>query len=202
MNTNFFSNCYIKGIFLYNNVFIPPHMAKNSVKQIKKDEKKILDELTKNANKSINEIAKTCGFSRQKVWRIIKNLEKNNTIWGYTAIIDEEKQEKNGFIVLIKRSNEPLTKELIGKIVNRELVKKSKKSDIEVISSIYANGAFDWVICFTANDIKDAKSFVENIKIVFKGYISEIYLLEKMFAAEKCGISNPNIAKLRDFFDL
>jgi len=176
-------------------------MAKNSVKQIEEDEKKILEELTKNANKSINEIAKTCGFSRQKVWRIIKNLEKNNTIWGYTAVIDEEKQDKEGYIVLIKRTNEPLSKNIIDKIVNRELVKKSKKVGIEIISSIYTNGVFDWVICFTAYNIKDAKGFVEEINISFKGYISELHLLEKMFSAEKCGISNPNIENLRDFFN-
>ncbi len=178
------------------------YMAKNSVKQIKEDEKKILEELQRNANKSINEIAKTCGFSRQKVWRIIKSLEKNNTIWGYTAVIDEEKQDKEGFIVLIKRTNEPLSKTVVDKIVNRELVKKSKNLGIEVVSSIYANGAFDWVICFTANDIKEAKGFVEEINTTFKGHISELYLLEKMFSAEKCGISNPDIKSLRDFFNL
>lgn len=177
-------------------------MAKNSVKQIEEDEKKILEELSKNANKSINEIAKTCGFSRQKVWRIIKSLEKNNTIWGYTAVIDEEKQDKQSFIVLIKRTNEPLTKNIVEKIVNRELAKKSKNSGIEIVSSIYTNGAFDWVICFTAGNIKEAKSFVEEINISFKGYISELHLLEKMFSAEKCGISNPDIKNLRDFFNL
>jgi DNA-binding Lrp family transcriptional regulator len=49
-------------------------MAKNSVEQIEQDEKRILEELAKNANKSINDIAKTCGFSRQTVWRVINNL--------------------------------------------------------------------------------------------------------------------------------
>ena len=78
-------------------------MAKNSIKQIEEDEKKVINELLKNANKSINEIAKICGFSRQKVWRIIKNLEKNHTIWGYTAIVDEEKQNLKNYILLIKR---------------------------------------------------------------------------------------------------
>jgi DNA-binding Lrp family transcriptional regulator len=42
-------------------------MPKSSVKQIEQDERKILDELRKNANKSVNDIAETCGFSRQKV---------------------------------------------------------------------------------------------------------------------------------------
>jgi DNA-binding Lrp family transcriptional regulator len=66
-------------------------MAKSSVKQIELDEKRILDELAKNANKSINDIAEKCGFSRQKVWRVIHNLEKNHTIWGYVAVVDQEK---------------------------------------------------------------------------------------------------------------
>ena len=58
-------------------------MAKTSKKQIEEDERKIISELQKNAKESIDIIAKKCGFSRQKVWRIIKRLEKNKTIWGY-----------------------------------------------------------------------------------------------------------------------
>jgi DNA-binding Lrp family transcriptional regulator len=177
-------------------------MAKNSMKQIQEDEKQILLELSKNANKSVNEIAKTCGFSRQKVWRIIKNLENNNTIWGYVAVIDEEKQDKTGYIILIKRTNLPLEKSVIERIINRELAEKSSGAGIEIINSIYANGAYDWVICFNAAGIKEAKGFVEELNKLFAGYISEAHLLEKMFEAEKCGITNPEIEKLRDFFSL
>ncbi len=64
-------------------------MAKSSREQLDKDERKILAELQKNSNESIDTIAKHCGFSRQKVWRTIKQLEKNRMIWGYTAIIDD-----------------------------------------------------------------------------------------------------------------
>jgi DNA-binding Lrp family transcriptional regulator len=177
-------------------------MAKNSMRQIEEDEKQILLELSKNANKSINEIAKTCGFSRQKVWRIIKNLENNNTIWGYVAVIDEEKQDKTGYIVLIKRTNQPINKEILDRIVNRELAEKSRESGIEIINSIYANGPYDWIICFNAKGIKEAKGFVEELNKLFSGYISETHLLEKMFEAEKCGITNPEIDRLRDFFSL
>ena len=178
------------------------HMAKNSIKQIKEDERKIINILSKNANKSINEIAKDCKFSRQKVWRIIKNLEKNNTIWGYVAVIDEEKQDKNSYIVLIKRTNEPLSKGMIETIVNRDLAKNSEGQGLEISHSLYTNGIYDWVICFNAQDIKEAKGFVEVLYKVFKGYISEIHILEKMFAAESCGITNPEISKLRNFFNL
>ena len=91
--------------------------------------------LTKNANKSINDIAETCGFSRQKVWRVINNLEKNHTIWGYTAVVDEEKLDKKGYIMLIKRSNKPITKEIINHIIKREIEDRVKKMGVEYIDS-------------------------------------------------------------------
>jgi len=175
-------------------------MAKNSMKQIEEDEKKVINELLKNANKSINEIAKICGFSRQKVWRIIKNLENNNTIWGYTAVVNQEKQNLKNYMVLIKRTNKPLTKEVIDRIIDRELDKLSKKIGARVSSSYYVYGPYDWIICFYAEDIKIAKKFCEILLSRFEGIISETQLLEKMFSAKKCGIDNPDIEQLRDFF--
>ena len=41
-------------------------MAKNSMKQIEEDEKGVLKELSNNANKSINEIAKNVDFQGRK----------------------------------------------------------------------------------------------------------------------------------------
>jgi DNA-binding Lrp family transcriptional regulator len=177
-------------------------MAKNSVKQIEEDENKIIKELSNNSNKSINEIAKKCGFSRQKVWRIIKNLESDKTIWGYVAVTNEEKLGKKHFIVLIKRSNLPLDKKMIDKIVKRELDKESEAIGVEILTSSYVNGIYDWVICLMAKDVKEAKRFVENLNRTFEGYISEIHLLEDMFSAKKCGIQNPEIEKLTKFFNL
>ena len=120
-------------------LIVPNYMAKNSYKQIIEDEKKIIDQLLQNANKSINEIAKSCGFSRQKVWRIIKNLEKSNIIWGYTAVIDEAKQGLGSYQVLIKRTNQPISKKLLDTIISRELVKNSENIRVRIISSIYTS---------------------------------------------------------------
>ena len=172
------------------------------MKQIEEDEKKIIKELQNNANKSINEIAKKCGFSRQKVWRIIKNLENNNTIWGYVAVTNEEKLDHKEYIVLMKRSNKPLNKALVDKIIEREIDKESNKFGAEAVTSLYVNGPYDWVICFQAKNIKQAKVFCENLNKTFEGYIDELHLLEKMFATKKCGITNPEIEQLKDFFNL
>lgn len=175
-------------------------MAKSSIQQIEKDAKKIIEEIANNANKSINEIAKKCGFSRQKVWRIIKNLEKNNIIWGYIAVTDEEKLGKKEFIVLIKRTNMPIDKKFLDKIAKRQLDEEVEKLGIKLLTSLYINGVYDWIIHFQSKNIKDAKRFCENLNKTFEGYISEIHLLEKLFAAKKYGIPHPEINKINEFF--
>ena len=175
-------------------------MAKNSLKQIEKDEEQILKELSNNSNKSINEIAKKCGFSRQKVWRIIKNLERNHTIWGYTTIIDEEQQGLKSYTVLIKRTNLPLKEADVDKIVERELEKMAKKVGVAVLSSYYVHGDYDWLIHINALNTKDAKKFCETVNLTYTGIISDIRLLETLFTAKKNGITNPNMTKLKDFF--
>ena len=66
------------------------HMSKLTIQQENSDEKKVLQELQGYAKESIDKIAKRCGFSRQKVWRIIKKLESNQTIWGYHAVVNNQ----------------------------------------------------------------------------------------------------------------
>ena len=177
-------------------------MAKNSVKQIEQDERKILNELRKNANKSINDIAEKCGFSRQKVWRVINNLEKNHTIWGYVAVVDEEKLDKKGYILLVKRSNKPISQEIKNHIISRDLTDEVDKIGITITDSYFTNGNFDWILCFTANDMREAKSFIEIFIKIYEEFISETYLIEKMFTAVSSEVTNPDIKKLDDFFKI
>ena len=73
---------------------------------------------------------------------------------------------------------------------------------IEMINSMFTHGVYDWIICFNANDIRDAKAFVEEINKIFEGYVLDIQLIEKMFTAVSCGITNPDIKKLNDFFKI
>ena len=57
-------------------------MPKISKETRVKDERKVLEILQSNAKGSIDDIAKKCRFSRQKVWQIIKKLENEKAIWG------------------------------------------------------------------------------------------------------------------------
>jgi DNA-binding Lrp family transcriptional regulator len=175
-------------------------MAKSSTQQIEQDERKIIKELRKNANKSINDIAKSCGFSRQKVWRIIKNLEKNKTIWGYTTVLDEHKLGKKSYLLLIKRSNKPISRDIVEKMARQKFMKRIEKIGVESLSNIYMNGLYDWLIFFNAEDIKIAKNYVEELNRTYGDYISNITLQEIIYTAQISGITNPNIKQIKDFF--
>jgi len=50
-------------------------MVKSSKDHIEQDEKKLLSELMKNSKENKDTITKSCWFSKQKVWRMIKEIE-------------------------------------------------------------------------------------------------------------------------------
>ena len=176
-------------------------MPKSSKKQIDEDEKKFLKILQKNSGDSIESIAKKCGFSRQKVWRIKKRLEKNKTIWGYSAVVDDDKLDLKRYFVLIKRTSKPAPKEKLDVVIGRELKKESAKIGVDLECSFYIHGSFDWLICITASHIKQVKKFSETFSTLFaEGYVSDVQVLEVIFPVEKNGIVNPNVKEIEDLF--
>jgi DNA-binding Lrp family transcriptional regulator len=175
-------------------------MPKSSRKQIDEDEKKILAVLESNAKESIDAIAKKCGFSRQKVWRIIKRLEKNKTIWGYHAVVDNNKIGLQRYFVLIKRTNKPFSKEHIDSIIKRVINQEIAKMGIIVENASYVHGDFDGIHIIRASNVLQVKKYCEILNNLSKGYISDMKILEELFPIEKNGIVNPNIEELKDIF--
>jgi DNA-binding Lrp family transcriptional regulator len=174
-------------------------MAKSSKKQIDQDEKRVIEQLQRNSNENIDKIAKICGFSRQKVWRIIKRLEKNKTIWGYTAVPDKEKQGVHHYIMLIKRSNEP-AKDVIDDVIDGFKKYSGKNLGIFVQTACMLQGQYDIMLCFTAKDIGVAKRFTEFLNNKYSVYIKEIMMLEDIFPVRINGMMNPKVDDLREFF--
>ena len=174
-------------------------MARSSLNQIEKDELKIINELKINARESIDKIAHRCKFSRQKVWRIMNKLEESRKVWGYTTVTDDEKLGLKKFFILIKRTTTPLSNDLAEKIVSREVEKKALEEGVVIDNSFFVHGKYDWIICFTANDIKHAKKFSDLIQKSYHGYIADLILLETLFPIRYNGILNPNKENLKDF---
>lgn len=174
-------------------------MSKSSKDQMDLDEKKVLSELVKNANKNIETIAKLCGFSKQKTWRIIKRLEAKELIWGYTVVFDEEKMGLKHFMVLIKRSMKRLDESTITKIVSRRLEDVIRELGITIESSSYVHGDFDWILTFTAKDIVQAKRFTDALVTFHPGVIENVSIVETLIYIKKHYILNPEKARLKEF---
>ena len=174
-------------------------MAKSSREQQVKDERKILAELQKNSYENIDTIAKHCGFSRQKTWRIIKQLEKSHMIWGYTAIVDEEKQGLQKFIMSFKQNRHVLDKKIADKVNLDEIKKNYLELDITIETSHYIQGEYDWIIIFTAKDIRQAKKFLNLLQEKYPGLIEKVNLAQILYTPRDHCILNPNYLKVKDF---
>ena len=98
---------------------------KSSKKQI--DKRKVIADLQKNARESMVVIAERCGLSRQRVWRIIERLEENKTIWGYNVIVDKDKLGVKKYLLLLKRTNAPISKGLFSFIDTEEMKRELSK---------------------------------------------------------------------------
>ena len=175
-------------------------MPKSSKQQIDEDEKKFLQILQKNSGDSIENIAKKCGFSRQKVWRIKKRLEKNKTIWGYNAVVDDDKLGLKTYQILLKRSATPLSGNMIDAMLAKDMRSQLEKFGVEFNCSYFTHGYYDWSLCVTASNISQVKRFTEIIKIKFPNLIAEIQILEVIFPFLKDGLDNPNVSEFKEFF--
>jgi len=175
-------------------------MAKSSQSQIQQDEQKIIKELRNNAKESIDVIAKKCGFSRQKVWRIIKRLEDTKTIWGYSAILDDEKLGLNRYLILFKRNSTPLPKTHIDMIAQRGLQNQMEELGINTDCSYFLHGDFDWALNVTGKNIIDIKRFVDGFTKVFAPYISDVKIINVILPMQQSGIDSPHPEKVYDYF--
>ena len=101
--------------------------------------------------------------------------------------------------MLIKRTIKPIDENLADKIISRKLEKMASDIGIKIVTSLYCHGSYDWIISFMARDIKHAKKFAEQIKIMDSEYIADVQRLDILFFVKKQGILNPDIDKLKEF---
>lgn len=175
-------------------------MPKKSKAEIFEDEKKVMRALQQDARQSIDIIAKDCGFSRQKVWRIMKRLEDQKIIWGYHAVVEDETFSHNRYYVLVKRTPQYVTDKTLDIITTRELKEKMEEMDIYLEDSHFIHGSYDWLLSMTAKDIRQVKKFTETFNKMFKDYVQKIDILEVIFPISKNGLQNPNVEDFKNIF--
>ena len=173
-------------------------MAKSSYKQIEEDEQKIIRQLMEDSRQSPQEIAERCGFSRQKVWRIINKLEDSNKLWGYTAVVDDDQTGRKTYFALFKTKGPfySIIKEVINALQGE---KKADQLGINLLGIYYLNGIYDWLLVFSAKDIRIAKLYVGYAQKNYGKNLERIDLMDCVFPLIKFGKVNLNIGQLKEF---
>ena len=101
--------------------------------------------------------------------------------------------------MLVKRSSKPIG-DAINKMINPTFQKKGEEIGVDIISGGYLHGRYDWVIIFTAKDIKNAKKLGEILAREYPQMISEVEIMEYVFTFKEGGIENPEMKKMLEFF--
>ena len=172
-------------------------------KMVKQDSKNdtemnLLNLLLEDPTIGINEMAKKLNINRQTIWRIKKKLEKNRTIWGYTAIIDRSKLNERVYLIFGK--TKPINKRLVDKMVNRLLENKPHQENIHTIDMFYVSGDYDWILRFSAPDHLTAKKYFNTLREIYADQLLEKpVLIDIDFCLIAEGKKNPELKKLYDF---
>jgi len=172
-------------------------MAKTSLKDQKEDEKQIISELIRDSNAPLGDIAEKLGFSRQKVWRIIKRLEETKVVWGYTAVVDLEKTGTKKYFIFVKWNTQPMGKDTLAILSKGDIF-----SGFSIDSSYFIHGMFDWLFIVSVKDVVELKKFCNSLHTTFPRRISEIQTAEVLVPVRVHGIDNPSSEKIFDFYSL
>jgi len=70
---------------------------------------------------------------------------------------------------------------------------------VTIESLSYVHGEYDWILSFTAPDIKMAKRFHETLLAAFPGVFERVSLMETLVAVKDHHVANPNAKKLKEF---
>ena len=173
-------------------------MSAKSSKSNKITDNRILNALLEDPTRSMREIARELNSHRQTIWRKKKKMETENLIWGYTAVVDENRQGKRTFLVLMK--TRPMVREMAEIMIKRIKGNEPAKKDIRLIDLFQVNGEYDWILRFSAHDHTTARNYYDTLRAVYSDHLLEKpVLVDVNFILVAEGKRNPEI---NDLFDL
>jgi DNA-binding Lrp family transcriptional regulator len=164
------------------------------------DEERVASELLRNPTLDIATIAEKCGFSKQKVWRIVHRMEEEGAILSHPTSLDLKKVGKRSFLILFERSFRVVDSKLITRLTMPEMLAEMDAEGIAAVveDSYYLNGAYDWAIVITVAEHKDLIRFMELWRKYYGEYFSKVIQSEVMFTATRNSVLNPKLNELKD----
>ena len=157
--------------------------------------------MRRDSKEGLDAVATHIGCSRQKIWRIIRRLEKK-TIWGYTIVFSREILGMKRFIIMIKFNTKPLDElhqlERIQKTISEDLEKNFKGVLLDY--SFFIHGYYDILMGISAKDIGEALKVKNYIHQKIGENIKDTKVSEILFNFVEGGIKNPKIDTFKNYF--
>lgn len=173
-------------------------MSKNSKMTVEKSKENILSLLKTKGNISDFSISRKLECSRQKVWRIRKELEESSVIWGYSIVLDQKKINRKDFVILLKRSEKLMNEQCAMSLIVKEFNDLIENKLIEIESIMCLYGVFDLMLSINSLDVLSVKSFISEIKSSYGDYFEKIIMLESLEVLKKNYIKNPKLLEKKD----
>ena len=165
---------------------------------LKRNKKTLLESFLEDPTRSLRDIAKELESYRQKMWREKRKLERENIVWGYTAVVDESKFNHVLYVVLLKMK--PMNKELAELIITRKIREEPKKQNVRLINVLYVNGEYDWMIMFSAPNHATARRYYDSLRIAYHDHLLEKpVIIDINFSLVREGKINPEVQKLKEY---
>ena len=157
----------------------------------------LLNILLENPLKSKREIANNLNSNRNKIWRKWREMEKEHIIWGYTAVVDESKQNKHIFLILMK--TKPMMTRMADILIGRIKKNEPRESNIRLIDLFQVNGEYDWILRFSAPNHTIARNYYDSLRAIYSDFLLEKpVIVDINFVLVAEGKMNPEIDKLYD----
>ena len=129
-------------------------------------EKRIIDLLCENARLSTSELAERCGASEAEVAAVVKSLEKQGIICGYTAILDDRALGETRVKALIEVKVTPKREGGFDEVARR-IAKYPEVVDVMLIS-----GGFDLLLTVEGTSLAKVANFVSEKLATIDGVLS------------------------------
>ncbi|MCM1299295.1 MAG: Lrp/AsnC family transcriptional regulator [Firmicutes bacterium] len=128
--------------------------------------KTLVDLLRENARLSNEQLATILGISPETVAAQIKRLEDDGMIIGYSAIINEEKLDKNSVTALIELKVSPKVEcgyDDVAKII-------AQYDEVDTVQLM--SGSFDLAVIIKGTNLRDVALFVSDRLATLDGVLS------------------------------
>lgn len=174
-------------------------MARRSKEDIEADEKRLLGQLERNCDLSLNALAKKLGFSRQKTWRIYTRLKRETVIYGHHAVVNRRRLGLRKYMLLVKMAVAPMDRASMAALVEDGLQKKADGLGVVVDGLYFVNGRYDFVVSVVAAATGPVKTFQAAMAGLLRG-IRTVDVLEELVTLKEDTVLHPDRSYLKEFF--